>query len=147
MRRSSQLSSYVLVPALLLGVLTACWSSTSAWATSGSSGDPGDPDSSSVISVNTVNSVSCSGNSCSSSSVSIASCSGDACTVTLSGNSVVAVLDATFSVAGIENGRATLRVDDQDVSCTQGQSVSVGSLRLTCTRVTGDTVTFTASRA
>ncbi|MFL6094290.1 MAG: hypothetical protein ACJ71Y_02450 [Blastococcus sp.] len=78
--------------------------------------------------------------------MSIVSCSGDECSVTLSGNSVVRVLDATFSVARIENGRATLRVDDQDVSCAQGQSVSVGSLNLTCTRVTSDTVEFTVSR-
>jgi hypothetical protein len=139
MSRRSQLSGYVLIPALLLGVLTACWSASSAWGVSGSSGGPGEPGSSNVVSVSS------SGDS--SSSVSIVSCSGDECSVTLSGNSVVGVLDATFSVARIENGRATLRVDDQDVSCAQGQSVSVGSLNLTCTRVTSDTVTFTASRA
>jgi hypothetical protein len=141
MSRRSQLSGYVLIPALLLGVLTACWSASSAWGVSGSSGGPGEPGSSNVVSVNSVSS---SGDS--SSSVSIVSCSGDECSVTLSGNSVVRVLDATFSVARIENGRATLRVDDQDVSCAQGQSVSVGSLNLTCTRVTSDTVEFTVSR-
>jgi hypothetical protein len=123
MNRGSQLSAYVLIPALLLGVLTACWSSSSAWAVSGSSGEPG------------------------SSSVSIVSCSGNSCSVTLSGNSLVRVLDTTFSVERIEDGRATLRVADREVSCSAGQSVSVGSLNLTCTRVTSDTVTFTASRA
>ncbi|WP_089338166.1 hypothetical protein [Blastococcus mobilis] len=63
--------------------------------------------------------------------------------MTLSGDAVVSVQDTTFSVERIENGRATLRVNDQYVSCIQGQTVSVGSVTLTCTRVTSDTVTFT----
>lgn len=141
MRRGSQPSAYVSVPALLLGVLTAGCSSSSAWAVSGPSGDPGEPASFRATSVT------CSGGSCSSSNVSIVSCSGDACSVTLSGDSVVRVLDATFSVDGIGDGRATLRVNDREVSFTQGRSVLVDSLDLTCTRVTGDTVTFTVSRA
>ena len=139
MSRGRQLSAYVLIPAVLLGVLTACWTSSSAWAASDSSGEPGEPGSSSVSSVS---SLSCSGDDCSS-SVSIVSCINNACTVTLSGNSVVRLQGTTFSVDRIEDGRATLRVNDQDVSCTQGQTVSVGSVTLTCTRVTSDTVTFT----
>jgi hypothetical protein len=68
--------------------------------------------------------------------------------VTLGGTgSRVHLLDATFSIAQIRDGHATLRVNDQDVSCAQGQSVSVASLNLTCTRVTDDAVTFTVSRA
>jgi hypothetical protein len=77
--------------------------------------------------------------------VSIVDCSGTSCSVTLSGSgSSVWILGARISVESINGGRATLRVGDQDVSCTEGESVSVGSLTLTCTSVT-DTVKFRAT--
>ena len=78
--------------------------------------------------------------------MSMVSCSGDTCTVTLGGNgSRVHVLGVTISFESINDGRATLRVGDRTVSCIQGQSVTAGSLRLTCSTVTEDRVTFTAS--
>jgi hypothetical protein len=67
--------------------------------------------------------------------------------VTLSGNAMVYVLGTTISLDSISNGRANLRVGGQGVSCSEGQTVSAGSLDLTCTSVTDDTVAFTASRA
>jgi hypothetical protein len=67
--------------------------------------------------------------------------------VTLSGNGTVHVLGTSISLDRISNGRATLQVGDQDVSCTEGQSVSAGSLTLTCTSITNDTVELTATRA
>jgi hypothetical protein len=80
--------------------------------------------------------------------VVIVSCSDNECSVTLGGTGTeVQILGTTISFEGTDNGRATLRVADQDVSCSEGQTVSAGSLKLTCTRVTSDTVTFTASRA
>jgi hypothetical protein len=68
--------------------------------------------------------------------------------VVLAGDgSHVDVLGATISFHGVQGGRAALRVGGQDVSCTQGQSVSSGSLRLACTAVTGSSVEFIVSVA
>jgi hypothetical protein len=78
--------------------------------------------------------------------VSMVFCSGTSCSVTLSGNgSRAEIFDTSVTFESISDGRATLRVGDQDVSCTEGQSVSVGSLTLKFTSVTEDTVKFTAS--
>ena len=80
-------------------------------------------------------------------SVSLVSCSRDSCSVTLGGSDSRAhVLATTIGLRCIDGDQVTLRVDDQDVTCTQGQSVPVGSLLLTCTAVTDDTVTFTVAR-
>jgi len=80
-------------------------------------------------------------------SVSLVSCSRDSCSVTLGGSDSRAhVLATTIGLTGIDGDRVTLQVEDQDVTCTRGQSVSVGSLLLTCTAVTDDTVTFTVVR-
>ena len=57
----------------------------------------------------------------------------------------VGVFGTTVSFGDITTGRATLRVADQDVSCTKGQTVTAGPLTLTCTDVSGGTVSFTAS--
>ena len=74
------------------------------------------------------------------------SCSGNSCTVTLSGNGASAkVLGSTIGFAGVTNGRATVSVAGHSVSCTQGQSVSAGPLKLACTTVTDNSVTLTAS--
>ncbi len=74
------------------------------------------------------------------------SCSGVTCTVTLGGSGARAhVLGATISFESIHEGRATLRVGDRTVSCTQGDTVLAGPLRLTCTAVAPDTVTLTVS--
>jgi hypothetical protein len=80
-------------------------------------------------------------------SVSLVSCSRDSCSVTLGGSDSRAhVLATTIALRCIDGDQVTLRVEDQDVTCTQGQSVPVGSLLLTCTAVTDDTVTFTVAR-
>jgi hypothetical protein len=74
------------------------------------------------------------------------SCSGSSCSVTLSGSDAEAtVLGKSLAFAGSSNGRATLSVGDSQVSCTQGQSVSAGPLRLTCSKVTDTSVELTAS--
>ena len=69
-------------------------------------------------------------------------CSGTSCTVTLSGNSTVHVLDTTFSLDRVSDGGATLLVDGEEVPCTEGETVPAGSLTLRCTSVTDDAVTF-----
>ncbi len=53
--------------------------------------------------------------------------------------------DTEISFVSIRDGRATVRVAGQDVSCVQGQAVTVGTLTLTCTSVTGDTVRIDVS--
>jgi hypothetical protein len=78
--------------------------------------------------------------------MSVASCSETLCSVTLAGNgSAVDVFGTTISFRSIQDGQATLRVGDQDVSCRQGQRVSVGSLWIECTAVTDNRVKFTVS--
>lgn len=74
------------------------------------------------------------------------SCSGTSCSVTLKGDGASAdLLNTSIAFGGVENGRATLRVGDKEVSCGQGESVSAGPLRVECTEVTEDAVTVTAS--
>ncbi|TQN43278.1 hypothetical protein FHU33_2716 [Blastococcus colisei] len=74
------------------------------------------------------------------------SCFGSTCSVTLSGGGSSASLNGrSFSVEGIRDGRVTLRVNDRSVSLAEGETVPVESVRLTCTMVTGGTVTFTVT--
>jgi hypothetical protein len=73
-------------------------------------------------------------------------CSGTSCTVTLSGSGAeTEVLGTPVSLGAVEGGQATVRVGDQEVSCSQGESVSAGPLTLECTVVAQDSVTMTAS--
>ncbi|WP_049788318.1 hypothetical protein [Geodermatophilus obscurus] len=66
--------------------------------------------------------------------------------MTLAGTgSRVQVLGTTITFEDVRDGRATLRVDDQPITCTEGQSASAGPLTLTCTDVTSDAVTVTVS--
>jgi hypothetical protein len=79
-------------------------------------------------------------------SLSIVSCSGNECSVTLGGTgSTVGIFGTTISFLGIQDTRATIRVGEQDVSCTEGQVVAAGPLTLRCTGVGDETVEFTAS--
>jgi hypothetical protein len=73
------------------------------------------------------------------------SCSGGSCSVTLKGDGASAdILGNNLAFGGVENGRATLRVGDKEVSCAQGENVSAGPLSLECTEVNDDSVTLTA---
>jgi hypothetical protein len=77
---------------------------------------------------------------------SIVMCSGNACSVTLAAaGSSVRVLDTDIAFVSIRDDRATVRVAGQDVSCVQGQTLTVGTLTLTCTSVTSDTVRIDVS--
>lgn len=76
------------------------------------------------------------------------SCSGGSCSVTLSGDGANAtVLGKSLAFAGTSGGRATLSVGDSQVSCSEGQSVTAGPLRLACSKVTDNSVELTASLA
>lgn len=72
-------------------------------------------------------------------------CSGNSCSVTVSGHAQVEVLGTTIRLGAVQDGQATFGIGDRQVSCRQGDSVSAGPLRLQCTTVTPDSVTFTAS--
>ncbi|ADB75036.1 hypothetical protein [Geodermatophilus obscurus] len=73
-------------------------------------------------------------------------CTGTSCSVTISGDGAQAdVLGTPVSLGSVQDGRATVRVADREVSCSQGESVAAGPLTLECTTVTADTVTLTAS--
>jgi hypothetical protein len=154
----------VLAPALLLVMLMAGWASSSSSASAGAAdspgaagaagatgapgaggaaGEAGAPGTAGADGAGADGAAGADG----SASVIMVSCSETTCSVTLAGNgSRVQVFDTTISLVRVANGQATLRVGDQEISCTQGQSVSAGSLMLECTTVTHDTVTFTASR-
>ena len=74
------------------------------------------------------------------------SCSGSSCSVTLKGDGASAeILGTDLAFGGVQDGRATLRVGDNEVSCAQGESVSAGPLSLECTAVTEDSVELSAS--
>ena len=73
-------------------------------------------------------------------------CSGTTCTVTLEGDGAKAsILGNDLAFVGTENGEATVSVGDASVSCSEGESVSVGGLALQCTSVTEDEVELTAT--
>ncbi len=73
-------------------------------------------------------------------------CSGRECSVTLTGDGAEAdVLGTSIVLGTVQDGRATFRIGDRDVSCGQGESVSAGPLTLACSTITDDEVTLTAS--
>ncbi len=66
--------------------------------------------------------------------------------MTLAGSgSTATVFDTAISFVGVRDGRADLRVGEDDVSCAPGQRVSSGRLDLECRAVGGDSVDLTAS--
>lgn len=72
-------------------------------------------------------------------------CSGTSCSVTLTGDvTSVDVLGTPVTFGGVTDGQATIGVGGRRLSCRQGESVSAGPLRLTCTTVQRDRVTLTA---
>jgi hypothetical protein len=74
------------------------------------------------------------------------SCAGTSCSVTLTGDGAKAdVFNTTLAFGGVDNGRATLRVGNDEVSCAQGEKVAAGPLDLECTEITDDSVKLTAS--
>src|SRR5215213_6340946 len=74
------------------------------------------------------------------------SCSGGSCSVTLTGEGAEAeILGTTLSFDGVQDGRASLSVAGNSVSCGEGESVAAGSLELECTSVSEDSVELTAS--
>jgi hypothetical protein len=75
-----------------------------------------------------------------------ASCSGTSCSVTLTGDGAKAdILGTNLAFGGVRDGRATLSVGGKSVSCAQGEGVSAGPLKLSCTEVTDNSVKVTAS--
>ncbi|MGY1841215.1 MULTISPECIES: hypothetical protein [unclassified Modestobacter] len=73
-------------------------------------------------------------------------CSGSSCAVTLSGDGTeVTVLGTPITLGQVQDGRATIGIAGQQVSCSEGEAVSAGPLTLECTTITPETVTLTAS--
>jgi hypothetical protein len=73
-------------------------------------------------------------------------CSGRTCSLTLNGTDASAsVLGTTVALKSTSGGSATIQVGDRQVSCTPGQSVGAGPLRLQCSKIGDGTVTLTAS--
>jgi hypothetical protein len=78
--------------------------------------------------------------------MTVVSCEGSSCTVTIGGSgSMVQIFGATISLQHIRDGRATLLIGHESVTCAEGRSVSAAGLQLRCTRITTDTVQFTAT--
>ncbi|OMQ16544.1 hypothetical protein A7K94_0201795 [Modestobacter sp. VKM Ac-2676] len=73
-------------------------------------------------------------------------CSGSSCAVTLSGDGTeVTVLGTPITLGQVQDGRATIGIAGQEVSCSEGEAVSAGPLTLECTTISPETVTLTAS--
>ncbi|MCZ2818312.1 hypothetical protein [Modestobacter sp. VKM Ac-2984] len=73
-------------------------------------------------------------------------CTGSSCVVTLSGDGTeVEVLGQTVTLGQVENGQATVGIAGQEVSCSEGETVSAGPLSLECTTVTPENVVMTAT--
>jgi hypothetical protein len=156
MTRATKLCADALVPALVLMACSASAdpsssasagfsaSAASAAGSPGAAGAPGEPGSPGAAGA--PGEPGSPGTDADAGALSIASCSESSCSVTLAGTgSRVQVLGATITFEEIRDGRATLRVDDQPITCTEGQSASAGPLTLTCTDVTSDAVTVTVS--
>lgn len=74
------------------------------------------------------------------------SCSTSSCSVTLTGDQGQAdILGTTLTFGGVEDGRASLGVAGNTVSCAEGESVVAGPLELQCTAVSEDSVELTAA--
>ncbi|WP_347058201.1 hypothetical protein ABC795_16210 [Blastococcus sp. HT6-30] len=74
------------------------------------------------------------------------SCSAGSCTVTLTGDGAQAeILGTTLSFDGVQDGRASLSVGGNSVSCGEGEGVAAGPLQISCSSVTDDSVKVTAS--
>ena len=73
-------------------------------------------------------------------------CSGMSCTLMLSGDGAQAeILGTTVALSAVSGDRATVRVGDRELSCSQGESISAGPLTMQCTTVSQDSVTMEAS--
>ena len=127
----------VLAGGLLLGGLTACSGSVRSGGPSAGAGTSGPSVGASASA--SIGDVGASG------SAGAVDCSGTTCSVTLdTGDNQATVLGQTVSLGKVENGEATLGVAGHDVTCRQGDSVSAGPLKLTCSTVTADSVTVSA---
>ena len=72
--------------------------------------------------------------------------SGSSCAVKLAGTgSTVQVFGATIALEEARTGEATVRVGNRTVSCRQGETVSVGPVRMACTDITNGVVSFTVA--
>ena len=131
MRSVARLSAAMAAPAVLVLVVAAC----------ASAHRPGSADRTNRVTASAVSGSAASG------AISMVSSSGATCSVTLAGTgSRVHVLGTTISFGAVDGRQATLRVGDRTVTCTPGEEVAAGALRLTCTTVADGAVTFTATQ-
>lgn len=73
-------------------------------------------------------------------------CSGTSCSVTLTGDGAEAdILGTSVVLGGVENGEATFRIGNEEVTCGEGDTTEAGPLTLECSSVGDGTVTMTAS--
>ncbi|MQA32156.1 hypothetical protein [Modestobacter roseus] len=73
-------------------------------------------------------------------------CSGSSCSVTLAGEGAeVDVFGTTVTLGQLQDGRATVGVAGQEISCSEGEGVSAGPLSLECTTITDGSITMTAT--
>jgi hypothetical protein len=72
-------------------------------------------------------------------------CSGTSCELTLQSGQEAEVLGTTLAFTSVDGGEATIRVDGNEATCSEGEDVSAGPLSLECSTVSDDSVTLTAS--
>jgi hypothetical protein len=73
-------------------------------------------------------------------------CEGTSCSVTLSGDGAKAeILGTGVVLGGVDDGRATFQIGDEEFICGEGDEVSAGPLTLECSSVEDGHVTMTAT--
>ena len=131
------LATGALAGGLLLGSLTAC-SGNDLGASAGASAGTSSASLGASASADT-------GTAAASGSAGAVTCSGASCSVTLnSDGTTVTVLGTKLELADVTDGTATIGVGSKQVSCSQGDTVDAGPLKLTCSTVTEQKVTVTA---
>ncbi len=73
-------------------------------------------------------------------------CSGTSCTLTFGGDGTeVDVLGTTVRLGQVADGQATIGVAGNELTCTEGETVSAGPLTVECTTIGEDRVVLTTS--
>lgn len=155
-RTGPRASSRTCVLAAAALLLTACSSSSATGSSSGpaagttgggtTSSSPTTPSSPTTSSAPTASSTATPSTAAGGAgTIARVSCRGDSCSLVLAGRETrVQVFESTISFVAVREGEATLHVDQQDVTCTEGTDVAAGSLSISCTRVGDGRVEFTA---
>ncbi len=73
-------------------------------------------------------------------------CSGTSCTITFGGDGTeVDVLGTTVRLGQVTDGQARIGIAGNDLTCSEGETISAGPLSVECTTISPETVVLNAS--